>query len=133
MVLSRSISWHGRAWPMVGAIPGDAVMQPRPVGRGYVRLRETAAMPWPGGDDASIQGHEFHHSSLENIDPGVSFAYEVERGHGIDGRHDGLCVQNVLASYTHRRSAADGWAARFVDFVRQHAAVRPVPAGALAA
>ena len=35
--------------PMVGAIPADAIMQPRPVGRGYVHLRETAAMPWPGG------------------------------------------------------------------------------------
>jgi cobyrinic acid a,c-diamide synthase len=128
MLLSRSISWHGRAWPMVGAIPGDAVMQPRPVGRGYVRLRETAAMPWAGGSDAPVAAHEFHHSSLENIDPGVAYAYRVERGHGIDGRHDGLIVHRLLASYTHRRDAADGWAARFVGHVRQHAAAPPVRA-----
>jgi cobyrinic acid a,c-diamide synthase len=122
MYLSRSISWRGRCLPMVGAIPADAVMQPRPVGRGYVQLRETAAMPWAGGDAAPVRGHEFHHSSLENIDPAVAWAYRVERGHGIDGRHDGLVIHGLLASYTHRRSVGgDGWAARFVEHVRQRA------------
>lgn len=121
MWLSRSLSWQGRRVPMVGAIPGDAVMQPRPVGRGYMRLRETAAMPWPGGSaGALLQAHEFHHSRLEGIDPGVRFAYTVERGHGIDGRHDGLLVHRLLASYAHRRSTGrDGWAPRFVAHVRQ--------------
>jgi cobyrinic acid a,c-diamide synthase len=134
MYLSRSISWHGRSLPMVGAIPGDAVMQPRPVGRGYVRLRETAAMPWPGGSEAPVLGHEFHHSSLENIDPGVTYAYRVERGHGIDGRHDGLLAHRLLASYAHRRSVgADGWAARFVEQVRRDAGKTLPSTGALAA
>ena len=33
-----------------------------------------------------VHGHEFHYSSLENLDPsGLKFAYEVKRGHGIDG------------------------------------------------
>ena len=96
---------------MVGAIPGDAVMHERPVGRGYVHLRETAAMPWPGraaGDGAApVRGHEFHHSSLEQpAAPALAFAYRVQRGHGIDGRHDGVLVHNLLASYTHLRSAA---------------------------
>lgn len=120
MWLSRSLSWQGRRVPMVGAIPGDAVMQPRPVGRGYVRLHETAAMPWPGGaPGGELRAHEFHHSRLENIDPGVAWAYRVDRGHGVDGRHDGLLVHRVLASYTHRRSTGrDGWAPRFVAHVR---------------
>lgn len=91
---------------MVGAIPGDTVMHARPVGRGYVQLQETAAMPWGGvgGAGGTVRGHEFHHSSLENLDPGVAFAYEVERGHGIDGRHDGVLVHQVLASYAHLRT-----------------------------
>ncbi len=125
MVLSRSITWRGRRAPMVGAIPADAVMQPRPVGRGYVQLRETAAMPWAGGNDAPVRGHEFHHSSLADVDPGVGYAYTVERGHGIDGHHDGLLVHRVLASYTHRRSVGgDTWPARFVAHVRQVASAR---------
>lgn len=123
MYLSRSITWQGRTTRMVGAIPGDAVMHARPVGRGYVQLQETAAMPWgPWGDSApgTLRGHEFHHSSLENLDPGVAFAYRVQRGHGVDGRHDGIQVHRLLASYAHLRSGAGShWAPRFVAYVRE--------------
>jgi cobyrinic acid a,c-diamide synthase len=121
MYLARSIRWQGRSARMVGVIPGDAVMHARPVGRGYVRLAETAHMPWaalPG--QTIVQGHEFHHSSLENLDPGVAFAYRVERGHGVDGEHDGIVMHNLLASYAHLRSAAGAdWVPRFVAFVRE--------------
>ena len=129
MYLSRSITWQGRTAQMVGAIPGDTVMHPRPVGRGYVQLIETGAMPWPAGDAARLQsplrGHEFHHSSLENLDPTLPFAYRVERGHGIDGTHDGVLVHNLLASYAHlRHSAGSLWAQRFIAFVRAQARSR---------
>jgi len=126
MYLSRSISWQGRSAMMVGAIAGDAVMHARPVGRGYVQLEETSAMPWPAGGGAVpaariVRGHEFHHSSLENLDPGVQFAYRVQRGHGVNGTHDGVLVHNLLASYAHLRSAAgSGWAQRFVAHVVAH-------------
>jgi cobyrinic acid a,c-diamide synthase len=135
MYLARSIAWRGRTARMVGAIPGDAVMHERPVGRGYAHLRETAAMPWPGAAPAggAVHGHEFHHSSLENLAPGVAFAYRVERGHGIDGAHDGVLVHNLLASYTHLRSAAgSGWAPRFVAFVRAARQSGAAPFDALA-
>jgi cobyrinic acid a,c-diamide synthase len=115
---------------MVGAIPGDAVMHTRPQGRGYVHLRETAAMPWaPLGPGAEVRGHEFHHSGLENLDPGVDFAYHVTRGHGIDGRHDGVRVHKLLASYAHLRSdAGTHWAPRFVVYVRSQRALREAAA-----
>ncbi len=122
MYLARSINWQGRSAPMVGVIPGDAVMHERPVGRGYVRLEETADFPWPGsrGPGAQRLGHEFHHSSLENLEPGQRFAYRVQRGHGIDGRHDGLLVHNVLASYSHlRHTGGNEWPARFLAQVRR--------------
>ncbi|MBI5276744.1 MAG: cobyrinate a,c-diamide synthase [Burkholderiales bacterium] len=135
MYLARSIRWQGRSARMAGAIPGDAVMHPRPVGRGYVHLRQSAAMPWPGADPgATVRGHEFHHSALENLPAGLPFAWEVERGHGIDGRRDGLCIHNLVASYTHLRSAAgSGWAQRFVAFAQavrksRHAVTGPAPA-----
>jgi cobyrinic acid a,c-diamide synthase len=122
MYLSRSIEWQGRRARMVGVIPGDALMHARPVGRGYVELEPTAALPWPlHGSSASglLRGHEFHHSSLDNLDPGLRFAYRVQRGHGIDGMHDGIVMHNLLASYSHLRSGAGAaWAPRFVDFVR---------------
>ena len=121
MYLARGIEWKGQRARMCGVIPGDAVMQARPVGRGYVHLCETAAMPWPGGaPGAELRGHEFHHSSLENLAAGLEFAWQVRRGQGIDRQRDGVRVHNLVASYTHLRSAAgSGWAPRFAAFVRE--------------
>lgn len=129
--LARRLTWHGRTREMAGVIPGDVMMHDRPVGRGYVRLRETVAHPWPLASDAEIRAHEFHYSSLENLPPDIPFAYEVARGHGADGRRDGIVVGNVLASYTHLRSVGgNGWAQRFVAFVRRVRAARAAPVAA---
>ena len=122
MYLARGIEWNGRRAEMVGAIPADIVMHARPVGRGYVHLRETGRSPWPQAplrDALPIRAHEFHYSSVENLHRSVEFAYEVERGHGIDGRHDGIVYKNLLASYAHLRDVTGNpWARRFVEFVR---------------
>jgi cobyrinic acid a,c-diamide synthase len=122
MYLARTLVRDGRTFTMVGAIPADVVMHERPVGRGYVHLEETAAFPWPRAPAGAPveRAHEFHHSSLENLPADLACAYTVKRGHGIDGRRDGIVVRNVLASYAHLRSAGgNAWAARFVDFVRR--------------
>jgi cobyrinic acid a,c-diamide synthase len=122
MYLSRGISYEGRRYEMVGAIPGDVTMHAKPVGRGYVHLREDAGHPWPRPDAPAkqIKAHEFHYSSLDNLPPDTRFAYHVERGHGIDGERDGLMVHNLLASYTHLRTIGSCyWATRFVAFVRR--------------
>jgi cobyrinic acid a,c-diamide synthase len=120
MVLARSITWNNVTWPMAGAVPADVVMQPRPVGRGYVHVEETAAHPWPRPQAGTVRAHEFHYSRLENVGPDVRFAYRVRRGHGVDGERDGIVIRNLLASYTHRRSlAGDDWPARFVAFARR--------------
>jgi cobyrinic acid a,c-diamide synthase len=122
MYLSRSLEWKGRRAPMVGAIEADCVMHEKPRGRGYVRLRETGKSPWPlfeeGDRDRIICAHEFHYSDLQNCAPEVEFAYEVVRGRGIDGRHDGIVVNNLLASFSHLRDVeAHSWTRRFVTFV----------------
>lgn len=120
MYLSRSLTWGERRAEMVGIIPADTLMHEKPQGRGYMRLRENGNSPWPA--DASttqFNAHEFHYSTLENLSPGQTFAYEVIRGSGIDGQHDGLIYKNVLASYVHLRDVAGNhWARRFVEFVR---------------
>ena len=121
MYLSRSLIWNGQQAEMVGIIPGDAVMHLKPQGRGYVKLQETAAMPWPGGDSShTINAHEFHYSRLENLTATGKFAYRMQRGTGIDGQHDGWICRNLLASYTHIRDTSQfHWAQRFVAFIRQ--------------
>lgn len=138
MYLARTLTWQGRTCAMVGALPGDAVMHPRPVGRGYVQLQETSDHPWPRAGNSSraeVRAHEFHYSSLENLGKGARFAYRVLRGHGVDGHWDGIVYKNALASYTHLRSVGScNWAERFVTFVRQvgasaqQAATQTIPA-----
>jgi len=124
MYLSRSLTWRRETREMAGVIPGDAVMHARPQGRGYVVLEETGAGPWPlaasrTGTPARFPAHEFHYASLENLPAGLTYAWRVLRGHGIDGSHDGIVQGNLLAGFSHRRDVAgDHWAARFADFVR---------------
>jgi cobyrinic acid a,c-diamide synthase len=133
MYLARSIEWNARRAEMAGVLPADIVMHARPVGRGYVHLRETGRGLWPArpsGEAALIRAHEFHYSSVERLAPGVRFAYDVERGYGIDGRHDGIVHKNLLASYTHLRDVAGNrWARRFVEFARRCALQRSAVAG----
>ncbi|MDQ1315935.1 MAG: cobyrinic acid a,c-diamide synthase [Pseudomonadota bacterium] len=121
MYLSRSLAWQGQTHQMVGAVPGDTVMHERPVGRGYARLQPTGDDRWQ--ESASIPAHEFHYSSLENLPVDSMYAYQVVRGHGIDGRHDGYQQYNLLAGYVHRRgTGAQGWIAPFLNQVRAHKA-----------
>jgi cobyrinic acid a,c-diamide synthase len=123
MYLARSIAWKGQRRRMVGAIAGDIVMHEKPVGRGYVVLQPAVAHPWGQRDAAAeqppLRAHEFHYSSIENLPADTAFAYTMQRGHGVDGRHDGIIYKNLLASYTHLRATAGcDWPTRFVQFVR---------------
>jgi cobyrinic acid a,c-diamide synthase len=106
---------------MCGVLGADVAMHERPQGRGYVRLRESEAFPWSGAPNRSrdINAHEFHHSAIMSPDPAWTFGYEVLRGTGIDGRHDGIVYKNLLAAYSHLRDVGgNGWTGRFVEQVR---------------
>ena len=124
MYLARGLSWRGKRCEMVGVIPGEIVMHDRPMGRGYVLLRANGNGPWPlpgtPTSPAEVRAHEFHYSSVENLPPDIVYAYEVLRGTGIDGAHDGIVYKNLFACYAHQRDLENNhWTARFVDFVRQ--------------
>lgn len=122
MYLSRQLTWDGKHSKMAGVIPADVVMHPRPQGRGYVRLQPTEHHPWPAAvtGTETISAHEFHYSGLENLPDDMRFAYRMERGHGIDGQHDGIVYKNLLANYTHMRdTGGNHWVRRFVEQVRR--------------
>jgi cobyrinic acid a,c-diamide synthase len=121
MYLARSIEWRKEKHDMVGAIPADIVMERKPQGRGYVQLRETENGIWPSTHGQTIAAHEFHYSRFINLPKDARFAYQVLRGTGIDGRHDGYIRNNMLACYTHQRNTSkNNWVERFVAFVRQY-------------
>ena len=124
MYLARSLTWCGRTCQMAGVIPGDVVMHERPVGRGYAHLAPSENLPWKLELPASVRGHEFHYSSLDNLPSDTRFGWRVLRGHGVDGRQDGIVIGNLLASYAHLRGV-DSWVEAFVAFARKHAAGEP--------
>ncbi len=120
MYLSRSLSWKGSRCEMVGSIPADTIMHERPQGRGYVRLTPTASHPWgiSTGEAVEICAHEFHYSALDGLEAGDGFAFQVMRGTGIDGAHDGFVYKNLLACYTHQRTTrGNRWTEDFLRFV----------------
>ncbi len=124
MYLARGLSWRGKRCEMAGVIPGEVVMHDRPMGRGYVLLRENGKGPWPlpgtPTAPAEVRAHEFHYSSVENLPADTVYAYDVLRGTGIDGAHDGIVYKNLFACYAHQRDLENNhWTARFVDFARQ--------------
>jgi cobyrinic acid a,c-diamide synthase len=126
MYLSRSISWRGQHCDMVGAVAADTVVGERPQGRGYMLIEESGKSPWPQAKRATESNpagtpvHEFHYARLQNLGEDPVFAYRVIRGTGIDGEHDGLLVNNLLAGFAHHRNtAANPWVERFVAFVRE--------------
>jgi cobyrinic acid a,c-diamide synthase len=130
MYLAQSIRWQGNTRPMVGVIPGEIIMHPKPVGRGYVILEATPEHPWtrrPATADFSgpafsspLHAHEFHYSELRGLPADTQFAYTVQRGHGINGQSDGIVLHNLLASYTHLRATAGcQWPSHFIEFARR--------------
>jgi len=126
MYLAKSIEWHGEVMEMVGTIPGNIVVKDRPQGRGYVILEDREQSRWPAASDqpaaspTRTPAHEFHYAQLENYAGSPEYAYNVIRGYGIDGRHDGLLIGNLMAGFTHQRNtSANPWVRRFVEFVRQ--------------
>ena len=126
MYLSQSIEWKGKKSNMVGAIPADIVMNERPQGRGYVSLKQTNDALWKKENStAEISAHEFHYSAFKDINDlasnsKVKYAYEMKRGSGISGIHDGLIYKNLLANYAHLRDTGHyHWVSDFVEFIRQ--------------
>lgn len=87
------VDLQGRTWPLVGAVPGRAVMHERLQGMGY-RRATLAGDSLLGAAGAALRGHEFHYSSCELDEPGAP-AYLV------DGRPEGHAVGDLFASYIH--------------------------------
>jgi cobyrinic acid a,c-diamide synthase len=118
MYLARSMAWKGKSREMVGALPCDIVMHERPRGHGYMHLRSNGNGGWFAAG-AEVRGHEFHYSEIAH--PGeMTFAWEVLRGTGVDGSHDGILHRNILASYAHLHSlGSPEWAPGLVAFTER--------------
>jgi cobyrinic acid a,c-diamide synthase len=107
MYLGENLWVNEKAYPMVNAVPVNFVLERRPQGHGYTILEVVEPNPYyPPG--RTIKGHEFHYSrAVITSESDIRFAFKVLRGHGLDGRRDGLCKNRLLASYTHVHAGGD--------------------------
>ncbi|HDM35715.1 MAG TPA: hydrogenobyrinic acid a,c-diamide synthase (glutamine-hydrolyzing) [Candidatus Syntrophoarchaeum butanivorans] len=87
----------------VGFLPIESKM-----GRRYVKLTEAETIRESVilGRGERVRGHEFHYTVIENPPADLRFAYRMLRGDGIDGEHDGILQERVLASYMHLHFAS---------------------------
>ena len=123
MYLCQGIKWRGERHEMVGVIPAEVELSRRPAGHGYVEVEVEGENPW-FSSGVALRGHEFHHSRLIPTAP-LAFAYHVRRGHGIDGRVDGILYKNLLASYVHLHAlGVPEWAYSFAGLASRYRQTR---------
>jgi cobyrinic acid a,c-diamide synthase len=103
--LGESLLTDGNEYAMVGALPIKFVMEKKPQGHGYTVIEVDSENPYFSEGEV-IKGHEFHYSRpIIDYSDDMKTVFSVKRGHGLDGKRDGLCRKNLFATYTHIHSA----------------------------
>ncbi len=110
MYLMNAITTHaGQRFPMVGLVPGEAVMQQRRVRLGYVEV-EPAAPHWVARAGVRLRGHLFHWSRWEGYTPtpeSAAWLVLPRRGGGV--QPEGYRHRRLVASYVHVHWGGTWW------------------------
>lgn len=105
-LLDELISLNGCSYKMCGVLKGSSRMETKRQGLGYIIVKaKSDNILCKRGD--SFRAHEFHYSSLLNLPPDTSYAHEVSKKKGAPSKYDGICTDNVLASYAHVHFASN--------------------------
>ncbi|GAB7010096.1 cobyrinic acid a,c-diamide synthase [Halorubrum trueperi] len=100
MALSESLTTvDGDTHEMAGVLPADVEMRDRYQALDHVELRATRDAPTVSAGSV-LRGHEFHYSAADAASD-ARFAFDVERGTGIDAGRDGLIEHRTLGTYCH--------------------------------
>jgi cobyrinic acid a,c-diamide synthase len=100
MALAETLTTaDGETYGMAGVLPADVRMHDRYQALDHVELRaRTDTLTASTG--GTLRGHEFHYSSADT-DSDARFAFDVERGDGIEEGRDGLMEHWTLGTYCH--------------------------------
>lgn len=114
MYLGQSITYNGRTFPMVGALPVSFGLSKRPRWHGYTLLEVDKENPF-FEVGKTIRGHEFHYSFAAEPQA-LTTIFNCRRGYGYDGHRDGVLYKNVVATYSHLNDLHGnmGWARAMV-------------------
>lgn len=113
MYLMRSIrDDQGRAFPMAGIFPFDAVMGARFRALGYREVHTLERTPL-GEVGTVLRGHEFHYSYMRSEPEAAQSVYRVRDRRGEQREPQGFQLGSVLGSYIHVHFASNPECARF--------------------
>ncbi len=96
MYLTEGIVDHDEQFhPMANIFGVQARMQNRRASLGYreIRLKEDGLFGTAG---TVLRGHEFHYSSIDEMESSIKKIYAVN-----NGNEEGYCYKNVLGGYMH--------------------------------
>ena len=121
MYLGRELVLDDQSYPMVGVLPLVFGFSRKPQGHGYTIITVDRENPY-FKVGTEFRGHEFHYSSILQWDGDDRvLVFDMNRGNGIINRRDGVCYQNVLATYTHIHALGmPEWAKAMVRNARAH-------------
>lgn len=106
MYLSQSIqTFDGKEYPMARVLPVRTKMMSKRMSLGYITVKVLRDNILAKAGEVH-RGHEFHWSTVEEIDE-VKYAYETVKRRGQKRKSDGIMVGNVLASYVHLHFASE--------------------------
>jgi cobyrinic acid a,c-diamide synthase len=115
MAMSQSLTTtDGESHAMAGVLPADVTMRDRYQALDHVEL-DTTTGTLTADRGETLRGHEFHYSEA-TVDSDTRFAFDVQRGDGIDGDHDGLLEYESLGTYAHVHPESGAFDA-FIDSI----------------
>ena len=113
--LCRSASYGDKTYSLAGLLPFDIAFQSNPAGHGYLDLKSRTDSPW-FRKGVPVKAHEFHYSKPVMQEAEYTYQFDVIRGTGITGKHDGLLYRNLFASYGHIHAIGNPeWAETFIS------------------
>jgi cobyrinic acid a,c-diamide synthase len=116
MYLGESLVLDSVTYPMAGLLPVVFGFSKRPQGHGYTVFEVEKPNPY-FRPDTRVRGHEFHYSNVLGWrGKAADLAFRMIRGGGFDGKGDGLCYKNTLATYSHIHAVGTpSWAEAMVQ------------------
>lgn len=121
MYLGERLDLKEGDFSMAGILPVVFGFSKRPQGHGYTIVRVDRENPYYARG-TTLLGHEFHYSSVKSWKgTPQNLAFSMQRGSGFFEGRDGVCINNVLATYTHIHAlGTPTWAAALVRQARAY-------------
>ncbi len=120
MYLADSIITQKAKYEMCKVLPLHIEINKKPQGHGYCEAIIIKNNNWFEKGEI-IRGHEFHYSTIRNVEGEVNLVMNLNRGTGIINQKDGLVYKNVFASYIHIHSnGVKYWADRFTNLAHRY-------------